>query len=374
MLCSISILALFSLEQVKAQSALTGVATGRYEMRGSTKVESATDSSMKKNSAQKKSTSGRAPASEMELSLKKSDGAVQPSVSSSSSTEQTVTELPTKVETKPEDSTKEPAISEHMESIFDSKIHEVLEYYQKRIDAGDIRKNKIEADLIPKFVYWDSRSNYSYRRYTTQFVSLDLKATAWFTPRLGLFGNFATSLAGELESGNANKDKLSAKFERYDLGLSFRSFDDFSKNSDSTELLVKIMGSSLVTPSDSDDRSSLRSSGLGLGLRNRFGGSLGYKWVLGGTLYPRINHSESSTAGAGNSGKKGDSVRMELEFGGEIETQRRSQMLWLVNYGFERNTFRGAATVADPETSTTPSNVGASTTTLSFGLGYRWGR
>lgn len=366
----------FSTSIASAQSALYGIDSGRYEVRSSTKViDSATQKNSKTVAAKKDKR--RAPASEesgnpvVELTLKPSSGSA-----TSTEPDSEVSKAEPKLEAKVEkiDLKKEPAIGEQMESIFDSRLSDVLTFYQNHIHPDDIRNNQIEADLLPSLVHLDARSNYSYRRYTTQYVSLGLKATAWFTPRIGLIGAFATSLAADVDSGNANKDKVNAKFENMDMGFSFRSFEGLSRRADSTEFMLKLMNSKTTIPSDEVDRASLASSGLGLGVRTRFVGSGQHKWVLGGMLFPRISHSETATSAAGRSGQKGESVKVEFELGGEFESSRRSQLIWNLGYGFERNTFTGQAINSDPMTGVKPTNVGVSTTTLSFGLGYRWGR
>jgi hypothetical protein len=135
-----------------------------------------------------------------------------------------------------------------------------------------------------------------------------------------------------------------------------------------------LLNSRLSVSSDETSRASLRSTGLGLGFKMRLPTESHYNWIVGGTLYPKVNHSESATTGAGQSGGRGESVKLDFELGGEIEAHRRSQFLWIVGYGFERNTFTGSPGVGDPQNGASPKNVGVTTTALSFGLGYRWGR
>ena len=344
-----------------AQSALSGIGSGRYEARPQAKVVE---------------TSKRRPASaDVTVNLVPSPTAAPTEISNPVKVpEAEVVPAVIAVKEAPKTQEKEPAIAEQVESLFGSNLSKVINFYQNNVHYEDVRNNQIEAEVLPAFVYLNADSNYSFRRYSTQFVDLGLKATAWFTPRVGLYGAFSTSLAGDLAGESSVSSRVNAKFETLDVGFSFRSFDGLSRKSNSTEFLVEYLNHKTIIASDETSRASHQSSGLGLGVRLKLPSSSKHKWVVGGMLFPKLAHEESKTVSAGQSGEKGDSARLEFDLGGEFESSRFSQMLWNIGYSFERNTFRGSAGVADPHSGLTPANVGVSSSTLSFGLGYRWGR
>lgn len=344
-----------------AQSALSGIGSGRYESRPQAKVvESSKRRPASADVSVKLVPAPAAPPTEIVNPVKVPEA------------EALATSAVVKEAAKEPE--KEPAIAEQVESLFGSKLSNVINFYQNNVHYEDVRNNQIEAEVLPSFIYLDADSNYSFRRYSTQFVNLGLKATSWFTPRVGLYGAFSTSLAGDLAGESSVSSRVNAKFESLDVGFSFRSFDGLSRKSNSTEFLVEYLNHKTIIPSDETSRASHQTSGLGLGVRLKLPTSSKHKWVIGGMLFPKLTHGESRTAAAGQSGEKGDSARLEFDLGGEIESNRFSQLLWNIGYSYERNTFRGTAGVADPHSGLTPANVGVSSSTLSFGLGYRWGR
>jgi len=124
---------------------------------------------------------------------------------------------------------------------------------------------------------------------------------------------------------------------------------------------------------DSVSHPRLKSSGLGVGLKARFPTSLNYAWVIGGNFFPRLQHSESATAVDINSGSTEENIRVGFDFGGEWKFSRHSQMIWDLGVSSERNLFSGSASLPDPSTGSTPSNVSVTNTMYMLNLGYRWG-
>ncbi len=74
-----------------------------------------------------------------------------------------------------------------------------------------------------------------------------------------------------------------------------------------------------------------------------------------------------------NSGSSDESTRLGLIFGGEWKFTRESQVLWGLDISTERNVFDGPASLPDPSTGETPSNVSVTNSLYMFSLGYRWG-
>ena len=62
-----------------------------------------------------------------------------------------------------------------------------------RLPEDDLRKNQMEIQASPAFVYNGSTANYSYRNYSSFFPALDLSSNVWMTPTLGLHGRILFS-------------------------------------------------------------------------------------------------------------------------------------------------------------------------------------
>ncbi|KHD88548.1 MAG: hypothetical protein OM95_08540 [Bdellovibrio sp. ArHS] len=267
---------------------------------------------------------------------------------------------------------QEPTLSEHAESLFSSRADRIYDFYREQIHPDDIRNNKVELDVTPVVVYNDSQSNYSFRDYQSFFNALKLKTNVWFTPRIGVSGQIMFSLAADVDS-IVDSSRIPAKYEYLDLGFNFRKFFGVSRKSSSVEFSVLFNESKMNVPSDNTSRARLKTSGLGVGLKARIPTSLNYSWVVGGTFFPRLQHSESTTGVNLSSGSSEESIRIGLDAGGEWKFSREGQMIWNLGVSAERNVFDGAAGVPDPGTGATPSNVSVTNSLYMFSLGYRWG-
>ncbi|WP_415063513.1 hypothetical protein [Bdellovibrio sp.] len=268
---------------------------------------------------------------------------------------------------------QEPTISEQAESLFSSKAEKIYDFYREQIHPDDIRNNRVEIDLTPVVSYTDSQSNYSFRDYQSFFNALKIKSNVWFTPLIGVSGQIMFSLAADVDSLAADKSRIPAKYEFVDLGVNFRKFFGVSRKSSSVEFSVLYSDNKMTVPSDNTSRARLKSQGFGMGLKARIPTSANYSWVVGGTFFPRLQHTESATGAAISSGSPEESIRIGLDLGGEWKFTREGQMIWNLGLSAERNVFDGAAGLPDPSTGSTPSNVSVTNSLYMFSLGYRWG-
>lgn len=270
-----------------------------------------------------------------------------------------------------EAASEEPTISEQAESLFSSKAEKVYDYYRQEIHPDDIRNNKLEVEFSPVLGYNDSSSNYSFREYQSFFEALKLKANVWLTPLIGLSGQILFSFGADVSDGNHTK--VATKYEYLDLGLNFRKFFGVSRKANSLEFSVLYSDNSFKVSNDSTLHPRIKSSGVGFGLKARFPTSVGYAWTLGGTFFPRLQHSESATAVNVSSGSSDENIRLGFDVGGEWKFSRHSQMIWSLGVSSEKNLFTGAASLPDPSTGLTPSGVSVTNTMYLLNLGYRWG-
>ncbi len=278
----------------------------------------------------------------------------------------------TKPTSDTETEVQEPSIGEQAQSLFANKTEELHEFYRESIHPDDVRNNRAEIEVMPTMLYNDAKSNYSYRNYQSFFNALKFRANAWLTPLIGVSGQMLFSFAADVDAVG-NSSRVPAKYEMVDLGVNFRKFFGVSRKSNSVEFSILLSDNKMTVPSDNTSRARLKSQGLGVGLKARIPTSASYAWIVGGSFFPRLQHSETETGIKIHSGSSEESVRLGVDVGGEWKFTRQSQMIWNLGLSSEKNTFDGAAGLPDPSTGTTPSNVSVTNSLFMFSLGYRWG-
>ncbi len=183
---------------------------------------------------------------------------------------------------------QEPSIGEQAQSLFSSEAEKIYDFYREQIHPDDIRNNRLELDVLPVVAYNDSSSNYSYRNYQSYFNAMNIKSNIWFTPLIGISGQVMFSLAADVDSLEANKSRIPAKYEFVDMGINFRKFFGISRKSSSLEFSILYSDDKMSVPSDNTSRPRLKSSGIGVGLKARIPTSdelcLGFRWKVFSTL------------------------------------------------------------------------------------------
>lgn len=373
---------------VLAQIGLEGFSSGRYEVRKSNKRSPASDSEATpvitdsegmavrtlKTSELEAEKKAEAAKKEKELAAKKeAEAKVQAEAEALAAKEAAAKALPAAAPKVTNVEVEEPGIGEQAESLFSDKASKIFEFYREQIHEDDIRNNRLELEVMPVVAYSDSQSNYTYRDYQSFFNALKIRSNVWFTPLIGVSGQILFSFAADLDTVQADQSRVSAKYEFVDLGLNFRKFFGVSRKSNSLEFSLLLSENKMTVPSDNTSRARLKTQGLGVGLKSRIPTSANYAWTLGGSFFPRLQHTESATGVDQKSGAPEESVRIGLDVGGEWKFTRESQMTWSLGASVERNIFDGAANLPDPGTGLTPNNVSVTNSLYMFSLGYRWG-
>lgn len=372
--------ALFSLTfESSAQVGLEGFSSGRYEVRKSNKRNPASEtapvvtdsdgvavrtlktSELEAEEKARKEAEARKKAEENQVVT-----TTAPAVSAKPAVEKVV-------DTEDSSEVLEPGIGEQAESLFSNKAGRIYDFYREQIHPDDIRKNRLELEVMPVVAYNDSQSNYGFRDYQSFFNALNIRANVWFTPLIGVSGRILFSFAADVDSVTADQSRIPARFEMVDVGVNFRKFFGVSRKANSLEFSVLLSDSKMTVPSDNTSRARLKTQGLGLGLKGRIPTSADYAWTVGGSFFPRLQHSESETGVAIQSGASEESVRIGLDVGGEWKFTRESQMIWNLGASVERNVFDGTAGIPDPSTGLTPNNVSVTNAFYMLSLGYRWG-
>ncbi|WP_413292012.1 hypothetical protein ACLSU7_11365 [Bdellovibrio sp. HCB185ZH] len=369
-----------------AQSSLEGFSTGRYEVRKALTPAVKT----KRNPAQAANAEVVEAMKDDPVAATTAAAAVTTTSASTAQTPATTTAVSTVVTTTPAPTSApaatvtpvpsvapvatEPSIGDQAEALFTNKADKIYDYYAETIHPDDIRNNRLEVEISPVAVYNESKSNYSFREYQSFYDALRFKANVWLTPLIGVSGKFMFSMTSDIDSMEADKSRVPAKYEFLDLGLNFRKYFGNSRKSNSLEFSVLYGQDKMNTPSDAANRIRISSTGFGLGLKARIPTSVEYAWVLGGSFFPRLQHKETATSTGVSSGSIEESSRLGVEFGGEWRLSRSSQLLWGLEASAERNMFDGPASQPDPSTGVTPKNVSVTNSLYLFSLGYRWGQ
>ncbi len=268
---------------------------------------------------------------------------------------------------------EEPTITQQAQSIFSADPERALDFYQSQFDVSDSRRNKIEISFAPSYVTNDSSSNYSYRYYRSVFTGMNLGANVWLTPAVGLGGNFMFSLGADTSGDAVSGTRSPARYEFLDTGLKFRQFFGFSQISKSLEFNVLYSDYKFNVDSDNTYRTKLKTTGLGVKMTLRLPSSNDVAWLIGGSFYPRLQHTEQKAGADIGSGNSTENVRMGVQLGSEIRLSRESQIFYEAAVTSEKNLFDGAAKAVDPATGLIPKNVSVTNTFYMFSLGYRWG-
>jgi len=267
----------------------------------------------------------------------------------------------------------EPTITQQAQSIFAATPEKVLDFYQSQFDDSDPRRNKIEITFAPSYISNESSSNYSYRDYRSVFTGMNLGANVWLTPAVGLGGNFLFSLGADTSGDAVTNTRSPARYEFLDIALKFRQFFGFSQTSKSVQFDMLYSDYKMNVNADDIHRAKLKTAGLGLKMSLRVPSSAEVAWIVGGSFYPRLQHTEAKAGADVGSGNNTENVRMGLHLGSEVKLSRESQIFFEASATSEKNLFDGAAKTVDPATGTTPNNVSVTNTFYMFTMGYRWG-
>ncbi len=267
-----------------------------------------------------------------------------------------------------------PTIGEQVQDLLMGREQPTIEIYKEQIHPDDIRMNMVEISVLLGLISNSSKSNYSYRNYNSSAPKILLGAQFWLTPFMGIYGDYSTSMGGDVAGDPATRSRVLAQHEWTEAGIDVRKYFGMSRRSNSISYGVQFLEYKFSVPGDELNRLKIKSTGFGLHLVSRIPVAPSYAWILGGKFIPRIRHMEMDTGLSASSGSSGESNRLDVIIGGEFKMSRQNQIVWDLTTSFEKNQFGGQATTADPETGLKPKGVTVENTFFLLSFGYRWGQ
>lgn len=340
-----------------------GLASGRYEVRKASAFDATVDVTKKKKKKLNRKVSSEEPVlMSSEPSLKSRASSTEKIDSSNESS---------KAEAKVE--IKTPTVSEQFSGLIGGQNLPALQAYKEQVHPDDVRLNRLEINVVPGYLYHESKSNYSYRNYLSFSPYVALGSRIWLTPFIGISGNYGTSMGADILESSASTTRAAVTHEAAEVALHFRNFFGLSRRSNSLDMSVYYTEFKFTVPGDSTKRVKTKSNGVGLKFEARIPTAPSFAWIIGGKIEPRNSQSELATGLNLQSGTSPQSSKVGINLGGEIKMSRQHQLIFDLGVSVEKIQYSGAASAADPETSQTPTGVSVTNTQSLLSLGYRWG-
>lgn len=224
----------------------------------------------------------------------------------------------------------------------------------------------LDLSVSTLFLFENSDSNHSYRRYNMNGPGYQATARAWLSPEFAVGGTYLSTLAGYVSDGAAN---VTATRSEFSFGAFFRRHFAAS----SLTIGIESVDSELKVSGDATRRVKTKTTGFRFSVDGEYETDSASRWTLGFSVTPKAQHQESATALDFRSGENPESYIVGAAVGRRWQMNDANALFIRIQHTVERNLFTGPASGVDPETSATPSGVSATTGTTLIQFGYGWG-
>jgi hypothetical protein len=259
------------------------------------------------------------------------------------------------------------------ETVLGGSDDEIKEYKQM-LNPEDRRNNLMELSIAPAFIYNDSKSPYSFRKYSTASPAIGGDGRVWFTPFFGVQAGYMTTLSGSVSDTSVGSPRTITVAQTFmKAGIRSRNFLTTGKYSPSLTWGLDFYEHYFVVPRDAETRGRLRTNGAQISLEGEWPTSGRNSWLLGVSFLPMASHKEYSTALTLKSGSRVDSNGVGVTIGTKIQYDRSSALFIRLSHQLDKHVFTGQAATADPNTGVTPSGVPVTNSFTILQLGYTWG-
>jgi hypothetical protein len=259
------------------------------------------------------------------------------------------------------------------ETVLGGSDEEIKEYKQM-LNPEDRRNNLMELSIAPAFIYNDSKSPYSFRKYSTASPAIGGDGRVWFTPFFGVQAGYMTTLSGSVSDtsvGSPRTITVAQTFMR--AGIRSRNFLATGKYSPSLTWGLDFYEHYFIVPRDAETRGRLRTNGAQISLEGEWPTSGRNSWLLGVSFLPMAAHKEYNTGLTLKSGSRVDTNGVGISIGTKVQYDRSSALFIRLSHQVDKHVFTGQAATADPNTGAAPSGVPVTNSFTILQLGYTWG-
>ena len=255
-----------------------------------------------------------------------------------------------------------------------SENDETTQQQFSRLHSNDRRRNIVEIDVAPNYIYIDASSPSWYRDYVVSSPGFSVSANLMFSPQLIFRTEYTGSLAADMDSNLTGSEFLSVEYQRFETGIRLRQFSGLKRLSKWFVYGIDFSESVLDVPSDSFTRSGNESQGVRFSAEAYLPSSKYKATNIGFELLPNLDHKERFSGLSLVSGSSSKTNAFGLWVGQRMILNRRHQLFWKLAHRVEKTQFTGSTNKVDPISSLTLSGVPVETGMTIFSLGLTWGR
>lgn len=221
----------------------------------------------------------------------------------------------------------------------------------------------LEIAIGTGYLYENSSSSYSYRRYSTAAPAYAIEARAWLSSEFGVGGSYLSSMGATVGDGGSDSSATRADTT---AGLFLRN--SISREKDLT-LGIEFVNFQFRVPGDSVNRVKTESSGVRLSVRGDWP-----DFRIGFSIAPKLQHEESSPSAGVRSGSSAETYRVGFMLERRWAFDSSNTLFLRLQHDVEQNSFSGSTSSPDQVTGATPNGVGVTQGTTVIQFGYDWGQ
>lgn len=268
---------------------------------------------------------------------------------------------------------QEAPVGEQFRDLFVGGSQEEIERYVSLLSPDDVRRNRVELELAPMFVYNESKSEYYFRDYITATPAGRVGLSVWFTPFFAVTSSFTKTFLGTVKKDLSSGSQVPFLDQWLQLGFKFRRFSGYGPLASSLSIGVEFFDYQKKVPLDEADKNRLSTSGLMLSAESRLPSTEDSAWLLGVYFMPMAQHKERPTVTGVSSGPRADTYQLGFSVGPELKMNRKHRVFIKSKVVYEKNAFNGMASTSDPRNGNLPENVSVGNTFYFLEVGYTWG-
>lgn len=272
-----------------------------------------------------------------------------------------------------EQTEQKPTVGEEVRDLVIGGSSDHVSQYESFLAPEDIRRNRVELEVAPLFIYNESKSEHWVRSYNAASPAGRVGLNVWFTPFFGVASNYTKTFQSTVQKQFNSTSQTKVTDQWLQLGFRFRRFSSRSTTAPGMTIGVDYYDYQRKLPIDDIHRNGLQTTGLLLSAESRLPASENFAWILKIDYMPIANHRETSLGSEKRSGGKAETFNAGLSVGPEFKLNRTNRLFVRGRVLYEKNSFNEQSNTPDPQTGTTPENVSVTNTFLFFEVGYIWG-